>query len=212
MTCSCLRGVSRWFTLLAYGPSSPESSKSCADVAKKLFTFTFAQGTYSMHWGLCMSFSHGSTRWIKRSDNVIAYVHCSRGTLREECVPFMDHIRTFLARAMICWHSVLKKAAGNPACVGCGKYATLVRSRLSEMSMSLWIRLCGHTYIRTGTLSRAHWWCRRGSGAGRKGHTKNGIRSTSSYRGVTHHCRTGRYEAHIWDSGKQVRCPAHQRA
>jgi hypothetical protein len=34
--------------------------------------------------------------------------------------------------------------------------------------------------------------------------SKSGIRSTSSYRGVTHHCRTGRYEAHIWDSGKQV--------
>jgi AP2 domain len=33
---------------------------------------------------------------------------------------------------------------------------------------------------------------------------KAGIRSTSSYRGVTHHCRTGRFEAHIWDSGKQV--------
>jgi hypothetical protein len=33
---------------------------------------------------------------------------------------------------------------------------------------------------------------------------KTGIRSTSSYRGVTHHCRTGRFEAHIWDSGKQV--------
>jgi AP2-like factor, euAP2 lineage len=33
---------------------------------------------------------------------------------------------------------------------------------------------------------------------------KTGIRSTSTYRGVTHHCRTGRFEAHIWDSGKQV--------
>ena len=31
-----------------------------------------------------------------------------------------------------------------------------------------------------------------------------GIRSTSKYRGVTHHCRTGRFESHIWDSGKQV--------
>jgi hypothetical protein len=33
---------------------------------------------------------------------------------------------------------------------------------------------------------------------------KKSIRSTSEYRGVTHHCRTGRYEAHIWESGKQV--------
>jgi AP2 domain len=32
----------------------------------------------------------------------------------------------------------------------------------------------------------------------------SGIRSTSKYRGVTHHCRTGRFESHIWDSGKQV--------
>jgi hypothetical protein len=31
-----------------------------------------------------------------------------------------------------------------------------------------------------------------------------GIRATSKYRGVTHHCRTGRFESHIWDSGKQV--------
>eukprot|EP00892_Ulva_mutabilis_P012192 jgi/Ulvmu1/9345/UM050_0096.1 len=33
---------------------------------------------------------------------------------------------------------------------------------------------------------------------------KPGVRSTSKYRGVTHHCRTGRFESHIWDSGKQV--------
>ena len=39
--CSCLRGVSRWFTPLACGPGSPESSKSHMDMASKLFTFTF---------------------------------------------------------------------------------------------------------------------------------------------------------------------------
>lgn len=33
---------------------------------------------------------------------------------------------------------------------------------------------------------------------------KRNVRSTSSMRGVTHHCRTGKYEAHIWESGKQV--------
>ena len=33
---------------------------------------------------------------------------------------------------------------------------------------------------------------------------KRNVRSTSDARGVTHHCRTGRYEAHIWDAGKQV--------
>lgn len=38
----------------------------------------------------------------------------------------------------------------------------------------------------------------------RKQPNKAGVRSTSAFRGVTHHCRTGRYEAHIWDSGKQV--------
>ena len=39
--CSCLRGVSRWFTPLACGPGSPQSSKSYMDMASKLFTFTF---------------------------------------------------------------------------------------------------------------------------------------------------------------------------
>ena len=28
--------------------------------------------------------------------------------------------------------------------------------------------------------------------------------SSSSYRGVTQHRRTGRWEAHVWDQGKQV--------
>ena len=41
--------------------------------------------------------------------------------------------------------------------------------------------------------------CRGGGGTPR---TLNRI--TSKFRGVTHHCRTGRFEAHIWDSGKQV--------
>ena len=29
-------------------------------------------------------------------------------------------------------------------------------------------------------------------------------RSTSKYRGVTHHCRTGKFESHVWHRGKQV--------
>lgn len=33
---------------------------------------------------------------------------------------------------------------------------------------------------------------------------KGGVRTTSRFRGVTHHCRTGRYESHIWDCSKQV--------
>ncbi len=33
---------------------------------------------------------------------------------------------------------------------------------------------------------------------------RRGARSTSKYRGVTHHCRTGRWEAHLWQHGKQV--------
>lgn len=36
------------------------------------------------------------------------------------------------------------------------------------------------------------------------GHRKSPMKSTSRFRGVTHHCRTGRFEAHIWQSGKQV--------
>lgn len=38
----------------------------------------------------------------------------------------------------------------------------------------------------------------------RKGLERRGARSTSRFRGVTHHCRTGRWEAHIWEEGKQV--------
>lgn len=38
----------------------------------------------------------------------------------------------------------------------------------------------------------------------RKGLERRGVRSTSKFRGVTHHCRTGRWEAHIWEEGKQV--------
>ena len=33
---------------------------------------------------------------------------------------------------------------------------------------------------------------------------KPSMRSASAYRGVTLHCRTGRYEVHIWDGGKQI--------
>ena len=33
---------------------------------------------------------------------------------------------------------------------------------------------------------------------------KTTAKSTSRFRGVTHHCRTGRYEAHIWQGGKQI--------
>ena len=33
---------------------------------------------------------------------------------------------------------------------------------------------------------------------------KKSARSTSRFRGVTHHCRTGRWEAHIWQDGKQI--------
>ena len=38
--CSCLRGVSRWFTPLDCSPGSPELSMSYMDMASKLFTFT----------------------------------------------------------------------------------------------------------------------------------------------------------------------------
>ena len=36
-------------------------------------------------------------------------------------------------------------------------------------------------------------------------------RSTSRFRGVTHHCRTGRWEAHIWEDGARVLCAASRR-
>jgi hypothetical protein len=45
---------------------------------------------------------------------------------------------------------------------------------------------------------------KRELGAKGFGEQKRGTRTTSKYRGVTHHCRTGRWEAHIWEDGKQV--------
>ena len=47
--CSCLRGVSRWFTPLACGPGYPELSKSYMDMASKLFTFTYVLDTTPEH-------------------------------------------------------------------------------------------------------------------------------------------------------------------
>ena len=37
-------GFSRWFTPLAFGPGHPELSKSCSDVASKLFISTNQAG------------------------------------------------------------------------------------------------------------------------------------------------------------------------
>ncbi|KAL0023708.1 hypothetical protein WJX79_005686 [Trebouxia sp. C0005] len=45
--------------------------------------------------------------------------------------------------------------------------------------------------VRTGGVRRKHAVARRPG-------------SSSRFRGVTHHCRTGRWEAHIWEDGKQV--------
>ena len=42
---------------------------------------------------------------------------------------------------------------------------------------------------------------KRGRGAAAP--PRGGVRSTSTMRGVTHHCRTGRWEAHLWQAGKQ---------
>lgn len=46
--------------------------------------------------------------------------------------------------------------------------------------------------------------CRDRAATARKALTQKGGRPTSTYRGVTHHVRTGRWEAHIWLEGKQV--------
>ena len=40
--------------------------------------------------------------------------------------------------------------------------------------------------------------------AARTSTEKRSVRSTSKYRGVTHHCRTGKFESHVWHRGKQV--------
>eukprot|EP00898_Chlorokybus_atmophyticus_P007657 jgi/Chlat1/7893/Chrsp66S07202 len=36
------------------------------------------------------------------------------------------------------------------------------------------------------------------------GSSSSSVLRTSKYRGVTHHCRTGRWEAHIWVNGRQT--------
>ncbi|KAK9916825.1 hypothetical protein WJX75_007474 [Coccomyxa subellipsoidea] len=38
----------------------------------------------------------------------------------------------------------------------------------------------------------------------RKGPERRTTKATSRFRGVTHHCRTQRWEAHIWQEGKQI--------
>lgn len=43
-----------------------------------------------------------------------------------------------------------------------------------------------------------------GKGGSGKAEKRKAVRSTSKFRGVTHHCRTGRWEAHIWEEGKQL--------
>ena len=48
--------------------------------------------------------------------------------------------------------------------------------------------------------------CRDRAATARKALTQKGGRPTSTYRGVTHHVRTGRWEAHVWLEGKQVSC------
>lgn len=40
--------------------------------------------------------------------------------------------------------------------------------------------------------------------AARTSTEKRSVRSTSKFRGVTHHCRTGKFESHVWSRGKQV--------
>ena len=39
---------------------------------------------------------------------------------------------------------------------------------------------------------------------GGAGTERRAMRTTSRFRGVTHHCRTQRWEAHIWEAGKQI--------
>lgn len=46
--------------------------------------------------------------------------------------------------------------------------------------------------------------CRDRAQAARKALEKKGSRNTSKFRGVTHHIRTGRWESHIWQGGKQI--------
>jgi hypothetical protein len=47
--------------------------------------------------------------------------------------------------------------------------------------------------------------CRDRAATARRALAQKGTKPTSAFRGVTHHVRTGRWEAHIWLDGKQVR-------
>ena len=78
MTCSCLRGVSRWFTPLASGPSSPELSQSESDTARKSSMFTFTFSTSFTTW-TAQSYMD-LARKISHFDNTTEYAtwacHC----------------------------------------------------------------------------------------------------------------------------------------
>jgi hypothetical protein len=55
---------------------------------------------------------------------------------------------------------------------------------------------------RTSSARAAKGDTKKGKAAAGKGEKRKAVRSTSRYRGVTHHCRTGRWEAHIWEDGE----------
>ena len=79
--CSCLRGVSRWFTPLACGPGYPELSKSYMDMASKLFTFTFTFTRQYTH-------THTHTHTVQS---------CVRYTISYTCVTRRKHHRPGIA-------------------------------------------------------------------------------------------------------------------
>ena len=81
MSCSCLRGVSRWFTPSACGPGHPELSKSCMDMARNLFTFTFTCG-YSL---ACRILAGSAVAWfclLSRIVNMYGSMHVYTWALR----------------------------------------------------------------------------------------------------------------------------------
>lgn len=80
------------------------------------------------------------------------------------------------------------------------------------------VHVSAKSLLMSGVISVCFSWCcllsffcqtqhanRDRAATARKALASKGGKPTSTYRGVTHHVRTGRWEAHIWLEGKQVR-------
>ena len=94
--CSCLRGVSRWFTPSACGPGHPELSKSYMDMASKSLTFTFT-------FTLCISCIH----YMRRKHAQFAYNACMIAWMYPHARSHKGGCSASGCRQAFCYHSAV---------------------------------------------------------------------------------------------------------